>query len=120
MDKEEKEIETPSKGGKSAVKKRPGSSAPGTPAAAPPVPRPVKVPAPPPAVVGSTNSTTAPALPPAAAPAPAPATHTGLPQQVIYYSLLLRSGTSLIPGTPPFVTTTWYANLYDTRGCSIA
>ncbi|KAJ0181087.1 hypothetical protein K1T71_003172 [Dendrolimus kikuchii] len=89
MDKEEKEIEVPSKGGKGSVKKRGtgagsaggggagGGAGAGTGARAvakaPPAP-------PHPAVVGSTNTTTAPAL---AAPAPTPpATHTGLPQQV--------------------------------------
>lgn len=95
MDKEEKEIEMPSKGGKAAGKKR-GTSTGSTPgggtgagvgagvaatggAGATPTPRaPAKppAPAPPPALVGSTNTTTAPAATP-------PATHAGLPQQVI-------------------------------------
>ncbi|XP_049698046.1 bromodomain-containing protein 3 isoform X2 [Helicoverpa armigera] len=91
MDKEEKEIEAPSKGGKGGVKKR-GTSTPGaaavgaaggaTPAAAAAAPRAPKPapPAPHPALVGSTNTTTTPALP--APPATPPATHTGLPQQV--------------------------------------
>ncbi|KAI5634984.1 bromodomain-containing protein [Phthorimaea operculella] len=67
MEKEEREIEQPSKGGKrGAVKK----SAPATPA----------VPALHPAIVGSTNTTTAPSITPATIP---PATQTGLPQQVV-------------------------------------
>lgn len=87
MDKEEKEIETPSKGGKGVVKKRGGggstSAVPSTPAPTP-TPRPVvkALPPPPPhpVVVGSTNTTTTPAITaPAVTP---PATHTGLPQQV--------------------------------------
>uniref|UniRef100_A0A2H1WGE6 SFRICE_001097 n=1 Tax=Spodoptera frugiperda TaxID=7108 RepID=A0A2H1WGE6_SPOFR len=90
MDKEEKEIEAPSKGGKGGVKKR-GTSTPGAvgavgaggAAGAPsPAPRTAKPPAaaPHPALVGSTNTTTTPAIP--APPATPPATHTGLPQQV--------------------------------------
>lgn len=86
MEKEEKEIETPSKGAKGGAKKRPGGSSTGAavPAAAPPAPAPPRaVKAPPhPALVGSTNSTTAPALPTAAPVPPVAATHTGLPQQV--------------------------------------
>lgn len=88
MDKEEKEIEAPSKGAKGAVKKRgtggPSATVGGTPAT-PTVPasRPaVKAlpPAPHPVVVGSTNTTTTPAITtPSITP---PATHTGLPQQV--------------------------------------
>ncbi|KAJ8734130.1 hypothetical protein PYW07_014681 [Mythimna separata] len=90
MDKEEKEIEAPSKGGKGTVKKRgtstpgAGAGAAGAAAATPTVPAP-RAPkptpgAPHPALVGSTNTTTTPALP--APPATPPATHTGLPQQV--------------------------------------
>ncbi|CAD0195571.1 unnamed protein product [Chrysodeixis includens] len=91
MDKEEKEIEAPSKGGgKGGVKKRgtlpsgAGLGAGATPAVATPgaVRAAVKAmpAAPHPALVGSTNTTTTPAI--SAPPATPPATHTGLPQQV--------------------------------------
>lgn len=94
MDKEEKEIEAPSKGGKGGVKKR-NTSTPaaaglaGPPSATPATPTPARAPkpappAPHPALVGSTNTTTTPAIP--APPATPPATHTGLPQQVRSYS----------------------------------
>ncbi|XP_049887175.1 bromodomain-containing protein 3-like isoform X3 [Pectinophora gossypiella] len=91
MDKEEKEIELPSKGSKGGAKKRTSSAAGPVAAATTPSagaaaaaagPRAgggKTLVAPHPALVGSTNTTTAPALPPQAAP---PATHTGLPQQV--------------------------------------
>ncbi|XP_075986622.1 homeotic protein female sterile-like isoform X2 [Anticarsia gemmatalis] len=89
MDKDEKEIEAPSKGGKGGVKKRGTSSSGGagpggaTPAPAGPPARPAvkALPPPPhPALVGSTNTTTTPAITtPSVTP---PATHTGLPQQV--------------------------------------
>ncbi|KOB69054.1 putative bromodomain containing 3 [Operophtera brumata] len=76
MDKEEKELETPSKGGKAAsTKKRASGPAGPTVPAATPHKVPVKVPVPIPALVGSTNTTTTPSVTP-------PATHTGLPQQV--------------------------------------
>lgn len=76
MDKEEKEIEAPSKGGKggSTKKRASGPVGPTVPAATPHK-VPVKAPAPIPALVGSTNTTTTPSVTP-------PATHTGLPQQV--------------------------------------
>ncbi|KAL0895860.1 hypothetical protein ABMA27_011883 [Loxostege sticticalis] len=90
MEKEEKEIEMPSKGGKGGAKKR-TSATPGTPSSAAAAPAgvgtgagpraPVKTMAAPPhtALFGNTT-TTAPTVPaPAATP---PATHTGLPQQV--------------------------------------
>lgn len=76
MDKEEKELETPSKGGKAASTKKRASGPVGpTVPAVTPHKAPVKVPAPIPALVGSTNTTTTPSVTP-------PATHTGLPQQV--------------------------------------
>lgn len=75
MDKEEKEIEMPSKGGKASTKKRASGPIGPTVPAATPHKAPVKAPAPIPALVGSTNTTTTPSVTP-------PATHTGLPQQV--------------------------------------
>lgn len=94
MDKEEKEIEAPSKAGKGAVKKRgTGTSSTGstggtggtgtTPSTGVSIRATVKASSAPPhpALVGSTNTTTAPAL---TTPQPTPpATHTGLPQQVL-------------------------------------
>ncbi|GBP55502.1 Bromodomain-containing protein 3 [Eumeta japonica] len=104
MDKEEKEIELPSKGAK-GVKKRAGSvgGVPGTGAGAAsgpgtgvrgssnkPVATATAAAAPHPGLVGSTNTTTAPALA-ALPPATPPATHTGLPQQPIYFFNLKKS-----------------------------
>ncbi|XP_039745176.1 bromodomain-containing protein 3-like isoform X2 [Pararge aegeria] len=92
MDKEEKELESPSNSNKSVVKKRTGSSTGGTVAgsapsgpaasarATPSTPAKPAAPAPLPAFVGSTNTTTTPTL--SAPVATPPATHTGLPQQV--------------------------------------
>lgn len=87
MDKEEKEIEAPSKGGKGTgiTKKRVSGPVGPTVPVATPHKVPVKAPAPIPALVGSTNTTTTPSVTP-------PATHTGLPQQVnimevLYYML---------------------------------
>ncbi|XP_028169621.1 bromodomain-containing protein 3 [Ostrinia furnacalis] len=82
MEKEEKEVEMPSKGGKGGAKKRtsttgapPAAAAPGAPPRAP-----VKTLAAPPHTALFGNTTAAPTVPaPAATP---PATHTGLPQQV--------------------------------------
>ncbi|XP_061714070.1 bromodomain-containing protein 3-like isoform X1 [Cydia pomonella] len=88
MDKEEKEIEVPSKGGKGGVKKRTtgGSSGGSASASGGGGARGAAVktmPAPPhPALVGSTNTTTTPALTLATPSVTPPATHTGLPQQV--------------------------------------
>lgn len=99
MDKEEKEIETPSNSAKGGVKKRTGGSSTGVVTGGPVVVagagagagaatlgartsavKPL-APAPHPAFVGSTNTTTTPTLTaPSATP---PATHTGLPQQVL-------------------------------------
>jgi hypothetical protein len=85
MDKEEKEIELPSKGGKGGVKKRapstgvtPSTPVPVAPGSAPRAP--VKTITAPPHPAMFTSNATAPTVPaPAATP---PATHTGLPQQV--------------------------------------
>ncbi|KAI5642513.1 bromodomain-containing protein [Phthorimaea operculella] len=111
MEKEEKEIEQPSKGGKGgAVKKRAGPSAgpatPATPAtpAAPARAGGKTMPAPHPAIVGSTNTTTAPTITPAATP---PATHTGLPQQYMpapHPAIVGSTNTTTAPTITPAAT----------------
>lgn len=93
MDKEEKEIELPSKGGKGGPKKRP-STASGTPTSAVAATpgagarAPVKtIAAPPHTALFSAAATPAPTVPaPAVTP---PATHTGLPQQVISFNNII-------------------------------
>lgn len=89
MDKEEKEIELPSKAGKGGAKKRasapsgtPSSGAAATPGAGAGARAPVKTLAAPPHTALFSAAAPAPAVP--QPPATPPATHTGLPQQVTY------------------------------------
>lgn len=122
MEKEEKEIEMPSKGGKGGAKKR-TSATPGTPssaASAPPGagagagPRaPVKTMAAPPhtALFGNTT-TTAPTVPaPAATP---PATHTGLPQQVNNVPIDSLVNLYILKYLKPYALMRWFYLLLDT------